>query len=43
MTPKRFESIDYASKCTVCIDYQDEGAEKRLVYERPQMHLSDGG
>ena len=32
MTRKRSDSIDYASECTVCIDYQDEGTVKRLVY-----------
>ena len=41
MTPKRSDSIDYASECTVCIDYQDEGTVKRLVYERPQMQRPD--
>lgn len=41
MTPKRSKSIDYASECTVCIDYQDDGPVKRLVYERPQVQLPD--
>ena len=39
MTPKRADSIDYASECTVCIDYEDEGTVKRLVYERSQIQL----
>lgn len=41
MTPKRSDSIDYATECTVSIDYEDEGTVKRLVYERPQMQLPD--
>src|SRR3954463_4079863 len=41
MTPKRSKSIDYASECTVCVEYEDEGTVKRLVYERPQMQLPD--
>lgn len=41
MTPKRSDSINYASECTVCIDYQEKGTVKRLVYERPQMQLPD--
>jgi len=41
MTPKRSDSIDYASECTVCIDYEDEGTVNRVVYERPQMQLPD--
>ena len=35
----RANSIDYASQCTVCIDYQDQGAQGRIVYERPQMQI----
>lgn len=41
MTPKRSDSIDYTSNCTVCIIYVDAGFENRLVYERPQMQLPD--
>ena len=42
MTTKRSDSIDYASQCTVCIEYQDERALNRIVYERPQMPLPEG-
>ena len=41
MTPKKSDSIDYELECTVCIEYQDEGTVKRLVYERPQVQLPD--
>jgi len=39
MTRKRSESVDYASECTVCVEYEDGGTDRRLVYERPQMQL----
>lgn len=41
MTLKRSDSIDYTSQCTVCIDYDDAGVTKRIVYERPQAKLPD--
>lgn len=42
MTPRRSESIDYTSQCTVCIDYEDASVTNRIVYERPQTQLPDG-
>ena len=42
MTPKRSESTDYTSLCTVCIDYEDAGVADRIVYERPQSQLPGG-
>ncbi len=42
MALKRSDSIDYTSQCTVCVDYEDGSTTNRLVYERPQIQVSDG-
>jgi len=39
MNIKRSNSIDYTSQCTVCIDYEDGGAQNRIIYQRPQYQL----
>jgi len=41
MTARRSDSVDYTSQCTVCVDYQDGGTVKRLVYQRPPTQLPD--
>lgn len=39
MTTGRDRRVDYSTECTVCIIVIDEGVEKKLVYERPQVQL----
>lgn len=39
MTTGRDRGVDYSTECTVCIIVSDEGVEKKVVYERPQVQL----
>lgn len=41
MTERRSKTVDYSSYCTVCVTYDVDGIESRLVFERPQMQLPD--
>lgn len=39
MATGRDRGVDYSTECTVCIIVIDEGVEKKVVYERPQVQL----
>ncbi|TPW78071.1 hypothetical protein [Schumannella soli] len=41
MSPSKSSSVDYASQCTICIDYQAGERVDRIVYERPQAPVPD--
>lgn len=41
MTERRSDTVDYSSHCTICVTYDVDGIESRLVFERPQMQLPD--